>query len=306
MAGQSIPYQCKIPKGKGFRVQAFYIFDKDRERLFEDWQNIKTDNFSWTEIHDQLAEEYGLFDLYDINSKYTGIIFKENLELFEENHTLKMFRCFFLTTETKRVLDSIELVFQSLKRCLKPSPFSFLVEKMNERFEEHSLGYALTQDGFIIRKDSEFMHTEVLENSLKLLHNNQFKGAEDEFLKAHKHYLKGQYKEAINEAHKSFESTMKTICQKKGWDNSKTSHSARHLIQIMFDKQIIPQSMKSHFDNLRATLETGLPTLRNKTSSHGQGPNVEKPHRLFAQYALNLAATNIILLVESYKNSLPK
>ena len=46
--------------------------------------------------------------------------------------------------------------------------------------------------------------------------------------------------------------------------------------------------------NLRTTLETGLPVVRNKNAGHGQGSAVTPISDEFAEYALNLAATNIV------------
>ena len=42
--------------------------------------------------------------------------------------------------------------------------------------------------------------------------------------------------------------------------------------------------------------------MRNKKVEHGQGSTVEDISDEFAEYALNLAATNIVLLVGVYKN----
>lgn len=49
--------------------------------------------------------------------------------------------------------------------------------------------------------------------------------------------------------------------------------------------------------SLRNTLETDLPVVRNKKAGHGQGSTVEDISDEVAEYALNLAATNIVLLV---------
>jgi len=48
-------------------------------------------------------------------------------------------------------------------------------------------------------------------------------------------------------------------------------------------------------------MESGLPTLANRTSRHGQGvtPVEIPPH--FAAYALHLVASNIVFLVECHK-----
>lgn len=53
--------------------------------------------------------------------------------------------------------------------------------------------------------------------------------------------------------------------------------------------------------SINITLETGLPVVRNKTSGYGQGSVVTSISDEFAEYTLNLAATNIVLLVGIYK-----
>ena len=59
--------------------------------------------------------------------------------------------------------------------------------------------------------------------------------------------------------------------------------------------------MSNHLSSLRVTLESGLPTVRNKTSGHGQGKmEIEIPTE-FAEYAINLAAVNIVFLVNILK-----
>lgn len=52
--------------------------------------------------------------------------------------------------------------------------------------------------------------------------------------------------------------------------------------------------------SLRITLETGLPVVWNKNAGHGQGSTVEPISDEFAEYALDLAATNIVLVVGIY------
>lgn len=53
--------------------------------------------------------------------------------------------------------------------------------------------------------------------------------------------------------------------------------------------------------SIKITLETGLPVVRNKTSGHGQGSAVTPIPDEFAEYELNLAATNIAMLVGIYR-----
>jgi hypothetical protein len=66
---------------------------------------------------------------------------------------------------------------------------------------------------------------------------------------------------------------------------------------------LIPPELENHFIGLRTAMESGLPTVRNKTSGHGQGavPVTIPPH--VTAYALHLAAANIILLVEAHRSN---
>ena len=60
-------------------------------------------------------------------------------------------------------------------------------------------------------------------------------------------------------------------------------------------------SLASHFSGLRSVLESGLPTVRNKQGGHGQGENPVVIPSYLAAYALHLAASNIVMLLEAHK-----
>lgn len=93
---------------------------------------------------------------------------------------------------------------------------------------------------------------------------------------------------------------MKTICKRKGWQVAENA-TAKPLIIILLQNEIIPVSLQTQFSSLRDTLESGLPTVRNKNSGHGQGTKViDLPPHLVA-YALHLAATNIVFIIKSYR-----
>ena len=90
---------------------------------------------------------------------------------------------------------------------------------------------------------------------------------------------------------------MKAICAARNWKHSPIA-TAKQLMDIIFDKGLIPAVLESHFSGLRAAMESGLPTLRNKTSGHGQRPSpVEWPNH-FVACALHLTAANIVFLLE--------
>ena len=143
----------------------------------------------------------------------------------------------------------------------------------NQRFKDHGVGYQL-ENSQIIRIDSEFTHAEIVKPALKLLHQPLWASAEEEFLKAHEHYRKGNGMEAMNECLKAFESVMKIICKKRKWACSgQTTTSA--LIQTCIENGLIPQIWESQYNTLRNLLASSVPTGRNKISGHGQGTNLD-------------------------------
>lgn len=161
---------------------------------------------------------------------------------------------------------------------------------------EHSVGYQF-ENGQIIRIDSKLLHNEVVKPVLSLLKDKHFSGAEEEFLKAHDHCRHNRNKEAIAECLKSFESVLKGICDKNRWAYT-AKDTAKKLLEIVFEKELLPEYLQSEFSSLRSILESGIPTVRNRVGGHGQGSEiVGVPNHLVA-YAIHLTASSILFLVE--------
>jgi hypothetical protein len=93
---------------------------------------------------------------------------------------------------------------------------------------------------------------------------------------------------------------MKAICNKRGWTYKETD-TASALIDVCFKNGLIPTLIQSHIGSVRAALESGIPTIRNKLSGHGQGATVRTVPPHYASYMLHLTATTIKFLVESEK-----
>ncbi len=222
------------------------------------------------------------------------------------------FQRFIRTAETNDTLDGIHVAFNIMDtkgRNISPyeaesyygitqSPDDAMAE-LNRRFLEHGIGYEFA-GGKIIKQSSQYIHAEVVRPALSLLREAGFRGPSDEVMRAHKHYREGNLKESIAEALKSFESTMKAICYARGWSGYDNAN-AKDLINVMIEKEVIPKYLSSHFSSLRSVMEAGLPTTRNKTSGHGQGLEVTTISPYLAAYALHLAATNIVFLIEAHK-----
>jgi len=215
-------------------------------------------------------------------------------------------------TDTDGALDAIEVAFRVVNRRLRSldeydrqrtgitrSP-DVAIEDLNARFHEHNLGYQFV-DGSIIEESSEYLTQEATEPTVKLLRRHGFRGAEDEFMRAQRHYLKGDYSNAIVVANNAFESTMKAICDARKWRYGDRA-TASPLIEILFNNELIPRYLQQQFDALRSVMSAGAPAIRNQPSvGHGQGtsPNPPPPH--LAAFVLHIVAANIVFLVEAHE-----
>ena len=256
-------------------------------------------NQCWARIHGTMAREMGVCRLVkDVNPKpyrYMKACLRFVREHDQIDEVFSLIEVAFRLIEDRGV--SIAL-YQSLG--IKQSPNTAIAE-LNHRFLEHSIGYQY-QAGQIVRIDSLYPHSEIVEPAISLLHDANFDGALEEFMDAHRHYREQRYKEAIASCGSAFESTMKSICDLREWTYDPKRSSASALIGVLFSNDLIPAELESHFQSLRATLESGLPPVRNKAGrgTHGQGPiPVEVPDYL-AAYCLHLTASNIVFLVEAH------
>jgi AbiJ N-terminal domain 4 len=245
---------------------------------------------AYREIDSVLCREYGLDNLAG------------NANAFED-----LTKFFLSCNDQERVLDVIELSFNYIDLTVRANPSRFSVRgnpnaaiaELNTRFFEHGIGYQY-ESKQLIRKDSEFLHSEAVKPVLLLLSDPLYKSANEEFLKAHEHYRHQNYKECLNECLKAFESTMKIICDKRGWTYKQTD-TASTLINICFTNGLIPSHLQSQFGAIKSALESGIPTARNKQGAHGQGPlQIVVPDYL-ASYMLHMTASTILLLVNSEK-----
>jgi hypothetical protein len=215
------------------------------------------------------------------------------------------------TNNFEHVLDIVELAIRAIDNYVRARididffpdvPPDEVIDELNTRFREHAIGFEYVS-GELIRIDSQLIHKEVVKPALALLSDIQFSGPNEEFLKAHEHYRHGRYKECLNESLKAFESTMKTICDRKQWPYTPRD-TARTLIEICMNNGLFPTFMQTHLGNLRSILESGVPTVRNKLGGHGQGASVTVVPQATAGFALHTTAAVIVFFVDS-ANALP-
>ena len=275
-----------------FRNQVFYILDG----IFSEYSKADSTDL-WELIRNRFLREKGWKSLHDIRRTY-----KSETENF------------FLAASNSDMLDYIDYVFNLIDVVLRVNPpryysddISVVIDRaiteLNERLKYHCLGYEFVNRE-LIRIDNEVIHKNTIKPSLQLLYIHEFSGANEEILKAYDFRRKSDNKHAIAEANKAFESTIKTICDKIGYTYDPAKSTAKDLIKILEDNQFYPSYLNNHITGIRVTLESGLPTVRNKTSGHGQGAAVIPIPDEYADYALNLVAVNILFLMKIYENKI--
>lgn len=281
------------------RVQICRIFSKSigayREYGEFDFSHQEENNQLWRELREMTAQELGRGTLANENEPQKDCL---KFLQFEQN--------------TDHWLDLVEILARSIdiicreyhqddrqSKGITQTPDN-AIEELNFRFRDARLGYQY-ENGQIVRIDNQLIHAEVTKPALQLLSDPRFKGAEEEFLKAHEHYRVRNYKDCNTNALNAFESTLKTICDLKGWSYNTSRDVASELIKIVRNEKLLPDYLDRSFDQLIATLKSGLPEVRNKAGGHGQGATPQQTPDYIAAYALHLIAANIVLLIRAYQ-----
>lgn len=211
-----------------------------------------------------------------------------------------------METDPTEFIDFIDIIGYEVYRIFEtrdggvPTEVIDDFEKLNGYFRRNKFGYQFI-NGRIARFDQTVVFEKITKPAFEILYNNEFEGAEDELREAYKDYGKGKNKDAIQKANNAFESTMKVICQGMKYEGYKGDETAKILVNILKTNNFIPSYLNTNLSAIYNILSHGLPTVRNKMGSHGQGETITDIDDEFVQFALNSAATNIIFLVRLYE-----
>lgn len=286
-AGQTDVYRYDIVPAT-FRRQLLNIAnsafgaDKYYSRQSHGW--VRNKHWDW--IDETYSHEKGVLPLGGpehtpsaIRTTFIGMPVGDALDMTE----LIGFRVHEVDDDTSRIYGT---------RADKPAP---RMEEVNYRLREAGMGYQF-ETGRLTRVDSQLVHQEIVKPALTLLSKPGFEGAQQEFVNAHGHYRAGQSKEAVAMAANSLESTFKAIFDAKGWAYNKGARIS-DLVKVARSNGLWPDYLDNSFDQLVATLQNGLPKIRDNDASHGQGATPKTVPPYLAAYALHLAASKIVFLV---------
>jgi len=272
-----------------FRTQISMMMDDllGTERVYREFEKPRQ---AYDSIVSALRKEYGERSL-------TSIIWHDahkELHSFIENEP-----------DVERILDAVELCYMVGDTVARDTWYTRYREdqdehvdaciiELNERFKEAGLGYEFINSK-IIRVDSQLIHAEIVKPAIGFLNLAGFEGARDEFMGAYEHYRHGNHEEALVDALKAFESTMKIILTANSKAYS-TSDTASKLVIACSQAGLIASYNEQHLSSLVNVLTSGIPTIRNKNGGHGQGETVRTVEPEIVAYGLHLTASAIVML----------
>jgi hypothetical protein len=218
-------------------------------------------------------------------------------------------RYHFMKCDDEQALDFIEAMFTSIEDVAAAAR---LVDEVNKILREEGVGYQLTPltqrvvkgggqllghvvDRLeisypIIRKSGETPQEESMTHCLGLLAGADFKIANEQFLKAHEHYRKGEWDQVIAYCGAAFESVLKAVLTKKAVPFKKEA-TAQALILACVKAGILPQVYENGL--------LGIANVRNAMSdaTHGRTPETHiVPEQKNAEHLLYSTAANIVFV----------
>lgn len=281
------------------KIQILHIITE----LFENQRGFDGRNFEYNTMRDiikTLNHEYGIIIQ---NEDHLVKIFQETNDIYFIYDFIEMFfsKAESLKVVTPKKSKKEEQIGNEIVKLLYFNTNAFIdevIHELNLRLKENGVGFRY-ESGKILRISDEYSYSEIILPTLRLINKKMYEGANNEFSIACEHYKYGRNKECLNECLKSLESTMKCICVKRKWKYDVKKDTSSKLIEICFEHKLIPDYLQSQFSSLKNLLSSGMPTIRNRESGHGQGKKIKTVDDYIAGYALNLTATNILLLVNS-------
>jgi hypothetical protein len=285
------------------RIQLLTALDDARTRICDrtipEYRALGTEGTDiFAEACVVLRRELGRGRLVNVRKRVRSLDESQSQALCDE------FTVFFENCEAAEVLDGVEIVMKFIENAEgnhlldQECNTKTVAAEINRRFLDHGVGYQY-QSGQIIVATNSMLHSEVLTPALILLGDTRFGGANEEFLKAHEHYRHGRFPECLVDCLKTFESTLKIICDLRKWPYKPTD-TAKALIDTCLTNDLVPTFTQQQLTSLRTLLESGVPTIRNKQAGHGQGATRHHVSPQLTRFGLHLTAAVVVLLVESF------
>ncbi len=265
----------------------------------------------------KVARSGGSYGFPDVeNSLWTGIekVYCREKGIYKistEEHSGSRIISFMSKANITDWLDLLELICKAIMVAGHQSQYGHrsewevegsgadAIDEINYRLRQATLGYQY-ESGNLLRIDSQYIHAEVVKPALSLLNGPAYAGPREEFTQAHSHYRKGEHRQAVAMAANSLESTLKAVFEIKGWPYTKGARIS-DLMKVARANKLWPEYLDTSFDQLVTTIQSGLPKIRDNDAAHGQGAAPKVVPSYVAAYALHLAASKIVFIIEASK-----
>lgn len=276
------------------RVDNIFIYDKVSEKFKQQIFYLMKDNLA---IMD-LVILYNKITLHCGIKRNIDETYLKNPTTFQDNFISGFQKLIDNQNNIEFYLDLIELFLEIYKEDKKKITVS-----INKLLFINSLGFQVDEiKNQIMRIDSSHIYQEIIIPTLLLLNDSKFKNVDDEYRKAFEELKSGNYENVLVEANKAFESTMKIICDLKEF-GLPSKHTATALISHLRKNNFITNFQDEKFNGLSKTLES-ISIIRNNQAGHGQGSVARNLSVIYAEYALRVSASNILLLIGIYNESI--
>jgi len=290
--------------------------EKNLELYSDSKRSLKAvDVFVYDEVSDKFKNSIFYFIQSNVTNTELSRIYRNIIIAYGLKRTIKetylnkpdVFADYFIDGFEKLIANNDKIDFYLdlivLFLNVKNDDKKEIIVSLNKILYKHSLGYQIDiiKDQ-IIRVDSTHVYEETIQNVFLLLSNIQFKNVDDEYRKAYEELKDGNYEGVLVEANKAFESTMKIICDLKEYGLPK-KHNASALIAHLRSNSFIENFQDEKFNGLAKTLQSPSIT-RNNQGGHGQGRKKRELSVMYAEYALQVTASSILLLIGIYNESI--
>lgn len=248
---------------------------------YSEWNSFNNDeNFTLEKTEETLKTFYGEEELWVNNT--------------ECRYFSGLYGFFIENGYSSEVLDIIEAWCDNAES----SKVAKCEKELNDLFEIHNSPWRIV-NATVFLVDSEYLHDEVVAKTLRLMRENSMEGALEEFNEAVSCLTGGKTKDAVIKAHKSVESVMKTVLGAQ-------THRFGELLADLIKSGIIPDYYKKflrHFEEL----VIGSAKERNRPGTgHGQGAEPIEVPRSLAEFAVHLAGSINLFIINRWIESRPE
>lgn len=153
--------------------------------------------------------------------------------------------------------------------------------------------------------DNEHLHREIVDRTFELTRVVAFESAQRDYAEAWKHYSRGDFDDALVNAHKALESACKIIIKRVDPTSTPDDLQTNQLIPLLVSLDIIPSRMLYSATKL-AELLTNAGTLRNNAGTGHGSLDLASPEAAVTLLGLRLAGTYVSHLATRWEQLKPR